>query len=816
MKGVKHILTRTRRRAVIHSLLRNAARGLLAGIAAGLLILAADRGLNLAMPWWAFVIPVVAGLLIAIVVTLAAAPSLLQIAVRLDRALHLKDQLATARLIEAGRVIETPFAPLVQHEADRLAERLDSRSAFPIRATREWAIVPLLAAALIAGVLFLPARSVARLNNAETNPELAAANLLPAQQDILQTIRETTQEIPPTAKNDEAIVEQMEALERLSEQLTQPPRTEQEFRTLRDEAAQTMAAMAQQLDEQAQRDFAAMDELARSMNDAASSQSPMSAAEFIEAMKRGEFGKASDVAEQLLNNPDAISAEQREQIAREFRGLGEAIRKVNEPSASETTGPAERQRENVEQTLRDAGIDEPTLHEMIEPSGKTSPEQTQRELERNGVNEELARKLARQIEQMRREQQVRDRAQRDANELAQRMREAADELTNPQEQPGEERGGDQSADPQTAPREQPVEPRAASPGDERPDSPSSATEKGAKPDSTSPDSKAAAQDQKPQTSKSPPQPGEKPAGSEQPQREQKTGQSQSPRPEESGSEKIAKEPAAEGESRSGAKRAAPEPREPSHPDEKSQQPTTEMADQDAAPGREAIPQQAPSDQIAKDTAAGEQNAAEPTKESQSPQPTQPPTGTQGLVEKLKELAQRTERTRQRQRDSEQIRRAAERIAEQLTDEERRELARWARQWDKQQTHQPRDLTASSQDRSRDNDRPGSGTGAITSERPDRLHPSNVETINAGGEEIGDEIVATWLADREGQATPEARAQAREAIRSAQRQAERAVNQSAVPPRYHELIRKYFGHLPATVEPGDDATNAPASGPGASP
>ncbi|MEM7230254.1 MAG: hypothetical protein AAF432_15720 [Planctomycetota bacterium] len=80
--------------------------------------------------------------------------------------------------------------------------------------------------------------------------------------------------------------------------------------------------------------------------------------------------------------------------------------------------------------------------------------------------------------------------------------------------------------------------------------------------------------------------------------------------------------------------------------------------------------------------------------------------------------------------------------------------------------------------------------------------AEAQNVDASGQELADELIASWIGGNpnlpagQGRITSSERA-ARAA--AARRVAERAVNESNVPSRYHDLIKRYFGDFTSTVE-----------------
>ena len=168
-----------------------------------------------------------------------------------------------------------------------------------------------------------------------------------------------------------------------------------------------------------------------------------------------------------------------------------------------------------------------------------------------------------------------------------------------------------------------------------------------------------------------------------------------------------------------------------------------------------------------------------------------------LQEMLRRLAEAGRDAEKGQNDSERLREAARKIADTMSEEEKREFAqKWMR-----------DFGA----------RPGADHGQRAQTKPpDRPAFTETETFDIGGDEEAKNIIASWLSDEAIEGDPKRTTKGGEMIRRAQSAAEQAVDQSAVPRRYHELIRRYFGQLEKTVDKAATSTNSAPTEPAAKP
>jgi hypothetical protein len=235
-------LNRARRRELASRALHRAAIGLTAGLAAGCLLLAADRlvGLDLPWPWYAILGGV--GLVGGLLSVLADRPEPAEVALQLDHAFALKDRFSTAEALATQRVRDhdDAFGALVQRDVERLAGRLDVRSATPIRLSGLWGGASALAAILVLGVLFLPSADVLGREQRRVENQQRAEDRREQQREIAETIEQAVAEVPDEVANDETAGDDVEALKDLASQLGSDD-AELDPQQVRDESAARLA-----------------------------------------------------------------------------------------------------------------------------------------------------------------------------------------------------------------------------------------------------------------------------------------------------------------------------------------------------------------------------------------------------------------------------------------------------------------------------------------------------------------------------------------------------------------------------------------------
>lgn len=234
-----------------------------------------------------------------------------------------------------------------------------------------------------------------------------------------------------------------------------------------------------------------------------------------------------------------------------------------------------------------------------------------------------------------------------------------------------------------------------------------------------------------------------------------------------------------------------------------------------------------------------------------------------LSQALRDVGQRRAAASQSRANAQSLREQADRLAASASPQERRELERWASAAAREQgtggTERPSGRPSASNDdqelarsagtptetsadrvgasppltgemppRAEQPAAPGRATASTDPEQRGRAADSanrldmppaprveGRDSIDLRGRAAGD-VVAEWFDDLppgESAGTAEARVASR--VESARRAAERAIDRSAVPSRYHELVRRYFGRLDEAardVRPNSatDAPTAPSS------
>ncbi|MDY7109885.1 MAG: hypothetical protein SYC29_14730, partial [Planctomycetota bacterium] len=424
MSDLHHILRRAARRELAQRMLRRSGLGLIAGLALGCFLLGADRLGLLAVSGLTYVLVAALGAIAGAATAMLAGPDRLALAVRLDRAYRLDDRLATAESLQrgSGRGQDAAFAALVGREADRLAGTLDVRPALPVRIPRLWGGAAALATLLAIGALFLPAVDPARRADAAEIRQREEAQR-EERASVADSIRDVVEDLEAEAALDETTKEELDALDALAGQLSGENAEDFDPAAARDESAARINELADRLAEQAEKDAAAVEELTERFAGLDSPEAPMSAEEFSEALRRGEFGRAADLLDEMMRNRDAMTEEERQAVADHLRTLGQNI---EDTARSEDPGLDQR-RDGLEDALRDQGLTEDEIDRLLDPQ-EPRTEDVQRDLESRNVDEEVSRELAEDIDELRRQRQTEEQANREAQNVADAVRRAAESM----------------------------------------------------------------------------------------------------------------------------------------------------------------------------------------------------------------------------------------------------------------------------------------------------------------------------------------------------------------------------------------------------
>lgn len=831
MNSLHHILRRAQRRTLVSRSLHHCGWGLAAGCGVAVTVLMLDRLAGAAVPIFAYWIVLALGTVAGVIVAIITQPDRQKLAVHLDRALRLKDRMGTATGLAATPFGDPAFAALVQHDAEQLAARLDVRSATLIHLTRIWTLTIPLTILTALAALYLPEADWSQQNRAVAMTPQQQQQVDQQREQVVSAINESVAALPRNEPLNPRAQEQLDALDKLSQQLTQSDTTPEQVKQARDESAARMTELADQLAQQSQRDLIAADEVTRrfaGLDQIDAPTAPLSAHEFTEALRRGDFGKAAQQLEHLLKN-DSLTTQDRRDVAEHLRNLASHIDddeptdatphepSNDEPGAESSPDAADTQREALEQMLHDRGLEQPEIDALLNDLPEAN-ELAQR-LQEHGLEEDRAQQLARDMERIREQQQIEQQTQDQIEQVKEALQQAADELEQPaSQQPptvppsSSEPRQPENVNPSPSPSTEPSTPAEQSPSAASPNEHSPQAEK------PTPAQPSPAPKEQPQPQTQPPAPNQPPPQGQPPSPSQGTPPSPTQSPPQtpqqsppSTQQQQQQSPSQQQQSQPSPSQSSPQ-RDPSQPSSDQSQPTptpnpdgqpTQRDGSTPAPSqqdqsqqnREPVPQQTPNQPQQQQSQQAERQAEPGT--TPSPQPPATPS------ELLRRLADRSNAAREQRQTSERLRQAARELAQRMTPQEREQ---WAQQWQREQgqSNDP-DRNPLSHGESNRTDGPSSPPQS-TAQHP--LTNYEADTKDIGGTDPGERTLAQWLSEAPpGEPLPSnTPSGATQRIRQAQQVAERAVDESIVQKRYHRLIQRYFGGLPQTV---DKAVTPPA-------
>ena len=775
MSPLQHILRRAQRRALTNHALYRIGVGVAAGLSAAIVLLLFDRLTSVAVPFFGLWLLPATGAFAGFVHALFSMPDRMDLAVQLDRSLRLHDRIGTAATLaqqQNSQFIDPEFAALVERHAQRLAESVDVRSATPIYASGVWLVLAPLAAALSAAYLWMP-----RVNLFEGAGSTQAARqqqqfVSTEAQHVASTINDTVADLPRDQSLDQSSRTELESLDRLAQQLEQASIPPEELPAARDDTAARLNELADRLAQQSERELAAAQEIAQrfqGMDKAGAPQPPMSAKEFTDALTRGDFGEAAKQLDEMIND-ESLAETERTRTADHLRDLASHLEKElghKSPDELQTL------REQLQQALHEQGVDDQTIDQLMNDPPPSN--ETEEKLKQHNVDEDVARELAENIKEHQQQREVEEQTQRDAQQVNEALRKAADELDQNRNKP------------QLQEQQQ-----------ERPsnDSPNAAEPKQSS-------SSSSAKDQRPEPSDSfQRQPSQRDAGGSQQQQQQQQREQQDSLRSPDGQQSSGQPKQSQSSDTQAQGRDQRSPEKPSQTsDQSTPDPTVK---QDQRP-------QGTSQRNSKSTPDVESSQAQ---KQASDQPDRSPQGSQkrddgpspgqgesqrqqappdSPSEMLQRLAERRGNAEGRRNASERMKQAARELAERMTPQERE---RWANAW-KQQQGENQQQSPPPGTGSPDSIPGQMGNGdAVNRQSPPAFQP---EDLDLRGNETADQIIAEWLNDEaSGPQSPQRSSAAPAAVRQAREVAERAVNEAAVQKRYHRAIQRYFSRLNETA------------------
>jgi len=391
---------------------------LFASLASGVLVLI-DRGLALHLGWPVLAAPAAAALLAFIVPPLLRREPLTDAAIELDSNLGLADRIATGVAFE-GLDDAGPFETLARRDAEAAAESARVRDGVPVRLTAAYRWWPLTTAGVLALAIWLPSLAPRsdgpRVETAAERQERETAReqINKAMDDARMALEEQPELYSDQTRRD------LEALQRLQEELTKPSSDPEDAKA---KAAEALSDAANRLQDEAAAESEALDATTERFKKGAGSEDALG-----EALAEGDFERALDELQAIERSLESATQEEREAIAERLREVAENI--------DDSAGP---EPPSAEERLREEGLD-PALADEI--ANQPTPEAMRESLEEQGADPLEAQRIAEQIEQDRQTREAQEQSQRNAQEFRESLEQAAGECENP----GQEDGGENSGE----------------------------------------------------------------------------------------------------------------------------------------------------------------------------------------------------------------------------------------------------------------------------------------------------------------------------------------------------------------------------------
>lgn len=753
MAALSSTIRKARRRIMLVKLIHAMGPALTAAAVAALLLVGLDKALALGWPAWLLIgAPALLAFAGAMVWSVVRSPSSLVAASIVDHALELDDRLGSALALER-EAADDPFAALAIHDGEQIASDVRVRDAAAVEFGGSWWAWPVVLASAIAVAIFVPAIDLAdRLGEETRQAELAGA-----QAEAAREVAEARELVSPdeTSVADFATPTELETLDELERQLSAGEADPDEARA---KAASALSDAADSLERQAEQDDRALDSLQDQFEglDDAAPESPLA-----KALSAGDFERARQLIEEQEQRLEELQNAERMEAAEDLESLADSLDESLNAAGETPPDPPSP----TTDALRDLGVPEESIEELQQERDRDAIEETLRE---QGIEEPIAEDLADQLAEEQERRDAEEQAKRDAEQLRDALRDAADDLRSPQDEtpqpPAEserdnprdsQQGNDQSQPgDQSSPGEQQQESQDQQPGESE-STPSSDEQ----PSDGAPQQTPTPGEQTPGQQPDPNQPQQQPdsSGDETP--------SESPQgaPDQSGEPSQQESPDGSESQPDGAPQSAPQGQTPT-PDG-PQSPTPQEGaqpsdDSDAPPGAAPNGEQRPDG----DAPMG----AEPS-EGDGPSSGAGENGLERTRKLLDEFERRRQRANENRQSAEDARKKAREMLDRMSPEQREQMERWARELQRERPTPPPSRPSPSED---------------FDSRPVDMRPE---------ESAPDRVIAQWFNPDADPSQPGeiSRRAVDDRLQDAAKGAEQAVEEQSVHRRYSDIIKRYF-------------------------
>ncbi|MFN4241775.1 MAG: hypothetical protein ACK4PI_00905 [Tepidisphaerales bacterium] len=366
-----------RRRELLSAALHHI--GVSLAVAAGVAVVGLLAGRLLAwhvpLPSAGLAVLVAAAVGFAVIRAWLRAPTLLDVAVRIDRRLGLHERLSTAVLLRETDG-PAPFAAAAVADAERVAAGVDVRPHFPVRWPRTLYLAAAAAGVWLALWATVPQRDLLGHQAAAERRQQHAERAEQARQQVTRALELIDRQLPLVSGSAD-IARAKAELERLLE------------RPISDPAAAQRSALAalQELENALQdrirtsQNFAAAERDRRLLRQLASDPGEQGwVAEAKRAVAQGDFDRALQSLEQLTEAFENLSRDEQQQLAEQMRQLARQLEQL-----AQTADGREQLARQMQQALQQQGLSESGARQlaqqvaraMQEAAGGTSAEQQQ-------------------------------------------------------------------------------------------------------------------------------------------------------------------------------------------------------------------------------------------------------------------------------------------------------------------------------------------------------------------------------------------------------------------------------------------------------
>jgi len=755
----ERLARRAVRRGRVADAVRLGGRWSALGAAFALVLVGLDRVWPLWTAGWILIaVPPAVGVGVALITAALGRRTLMDSASRLDRALGLHDTLGNGLALAD---VDDPFAQIAVRDAERAADGADAALAVPVRWSSTWLACPVLCSAAVLVWVFVPH---AAWSEPPTPPSVVSAE--EAADELRALVDESREELSDAKFDTPAMAEALETMDRLEEELRGGEREPDDARLA---AADSFDQLADQMQQSAEREERVDD----SVRDRLSGLESEEAGELGDRLREGDFEAARQAARESLRGAPEMTDAQRERLQQELTDLADSMDRLAQPPPG----------------LDDLAQVPPDVDEQAE------------QLEREGFDQDTARRLAEQQQSEREQSEAEREAQQEMEQLRDALREAAERLNDPpiEEEPPElpPPAEPDDATPESESQEpdsqnDDSQPQADQPQDADPEQ----RKQDAQDDQQQENEQGAADggetDERPGTEQEQ-QPGDQQPGEQQPGKQQGDKQSDQPGAddqlapgqgqEQPDQDQPGDQPGQQRSPEPGQKPGGEQVPSPQPNPGPGEEPTIEQRP-DGQPSPQGQPQ--PSPGPGEDSAGepqpiatpGEQEESDPVEgESQQPSDEQHPIGdgahsddAPSLDEVLRRMAQRDEQIERQQQQSDRMRERAQELLDNATPQQREQLERWGEAMRSQQT--PATTPGELDDR------------ATT---PADLRPRDPTSE----EQERERVIAEWFNQKQTGDGERISKEAVERVREAADSALRAVEDQAVPVRRRELIKRVF-------------------------